>query len=106
MGSGSRSLDERCGVGVPRVIGSLGDVPLHEPIHHPVGSAELDRKVDHWPYGHSSGRTRIVREEAGTVPGMEQVSRVVHNPEFEWHMEVPPVGKSALTGSDRGDNLY
>ena len=66
--------------------------------HHPVGSAELDRKVDHWPYGHSSGRTRIVREETGTVPGMEQVSRVVRNPEFEWHMEVPPVGEERLDG--------
>ena len=35
---------------------------------------------------------------AGSVPGMEQVSRVVHNPEFESHMEVLPVGEEPLDG--------
>jgi hypothetical protein len=33
---------------------------------------------------------------AGTVPGMEQVNRVVDNQEFESHMEVRPVGKEGL----------
>ena len=77
MESGSRSVDERRGFGVPPVVGSPGAVPA-------ASGTRLDRqdrtgKVDHRPYGHSSGGTRMVAR------GNRE---------------------SALTGMGRGVNLY
>jgi hypothetical protein len=59
---GSSGPDERREAGVPPVIGSPRAVPA-------ASATRLDRRdwtrnVGHWPYGHSSGGTRMVRENA------------------------------------------